>query len=305
MNRWTEIELFVKTAELGSVSKAAEALDLSASAASRHLVSLEDRLGAKLIERNTRRLYLTDQALDYLTHCRSVLAQMKEADAAVAATTLDPTGTLTITGSLSLCMSYVAPLLPAYHKRYPRVRVSIVAANRYFDLLDSGVDVAFRTREFEPDSTLTVRRLAFTRRVLAASPAYLQARGSPEHPGELATHNLLLYVHANKPNELNFVGPGGEKVSAAAHGLLEVNDGQIARAAALAGLGILVQPRFVVHDDIVAGRLIPVLDDWSLPRLTINIAYPSKRHLPAKVRTFVDFMVEHFQRMEYERKWTE
>jgi DNA-binding transcriptional LysR family regulator len=303
LDRWTEIELFVQVAEIGSLSRAAEALDLSNAAASRHLSALEERLGARLVERNTRRLYLTDTGREFFSRARTILADLKDAESAVNATALNPSGTLRITASLSFAMHHVAPLLREYTERYPNVQVHVEAANRYMDIIDNNIDVAIRTREFEPDSNITIRRVAETRRLMAASPAYLAAHGVPKSLEDLQQHKLLIYTFANNPNELRFTREGEVRVVNVA-GLLESNDGQILRAAALDGMGILVQPTYILYDDIVAGRLVPVLDDWDLPRLNVNLAYPSRKHLSAKVRTFIDFMVEHFDRMDYERKWT-
>ncbi len=303
MDRWTELELFVQVAETGSLSRAAEALDLSNAAASRHLQSLEDRLGARLVERNTRRLYLTDTGQEFFGRAKAVLADLKDAEDAVNASTLNPTGTLRITASLSFAMHHVAPLLREYTQRYPNVTVHVEAANRYLDIIDNNIDVAIRTREFEPDSNITVRRLATTRRILAASPRYLSAHGRPRTLEDLAQHKLLIYTYANNPSELRFTRDG-QTTTLQVKSLLESNDGQILRAAALDGMGILVQPTYILYEDMVAGRLVPVLDDWDLPRLTINLAYPSRKHLSAKVRTFIDFMAEHFAKMNYEQKWT-
>lgn len=303
MDRWTEIELFVQVAESGSLSRAAEALELSNAAASRHLSALEERLGARLVERNTRRLYLTDTGTEFYARARAILADLKDAESAVNATALNPTGVLRITASLSFSMHHVAPLLREYTQRYPNVKVHVEAANRYLDIIDNNIDVAIRTREYEPDSNITIRRLAETRRILVASPRYLALHGRPASLDDLQRHKLLIYVHANNPNELRF-SRDGVTSAVAVRGLLESNDGQILRAAALDGLGILVQPTYIVYDDIVAGRLVPVLDAWDLPRLMVNLAYPSRKHLSAKVRTFIDFIAEHFSKMDYERKWT-
>ena len=303
MDRWTEIELFVQVAETGSLSRAAEALDLSNAAASRHLSALEERLGARLVERNTRRLYLTDTGQEFFSRAKTILSDLKDAESAVNATALNPTGVLRITASLSFSMHHVAPLLREYTQRYPNVTVHVEAANRYLDIIDNNIDVAIRNREYEPDSNITIRRLAETRRILCASPRYLAQYGFPKTLDDLARHKLLIYVYANNPNELRFT-KDGEVTAVNAPGLLESNDGQILRAAALDGLGILVQPTYIVYDDIVAGRLVPILDDWDLPHLTINLAYPSRKHLSAKVRTFIDFIAEHFEKMDYERKWT-
>jgi DNA-binding transcriptional LysR family regulator len=303
LDRWGELELFVQVAEAGSLSRAAEALGLSNAAASRHLSALEARLGARLVERNTRRLYLTDTGQAFFTRAKAILADLKDAEGAVNATALNPTGVLRITASLSFAMHHVAPLLRSYTERYPNVRVHVEAANRYLDIIDNNIDVAIRNREYEPDSNITIRRLAETRRILTASPGYLARHGRPAALDDLARHQLLVYLHANNPYELRFTRDG-VVTTLTVRGLLESNDGQILRAAALDGLGILIQPTYIVHDDLVAGRLVAVLDDWDLPHLTINLAYPSRKHLSAKVRTFIDFMAEHFARQDYERKWT-
>jgi DNA-binding transcriptional LysR family regulator len=173
------------------------------------------------------------------------------------------------------------------------VTVHVEAANRYFDLIDNNIDVAIRTREYEPDSNVTIRRLGETRRILAASPRYFAQHGFPKTLDDLKQHKLLIYTHANNPNELRFTRKG-ETHAVSVTGLLESNDGQVLRAAALDGMGILVQPTYIVYDDIVAGRLVPTLDDWDLPHLAINLAYPSRKHLSAKVRSFIDFMAAHF-----------
>ena len=303
MDRWTELELFVRVAETGSLSRAAEVLGLSNAAASRHLQALEDRLGARLVERNTRRLYLTDTGQEFCSRAKTLLADLKDAEDAVNAHALNPTGTLRITASLSFAMQHVAPLLREYTQRYPNVNVHLEAVNRYLDIIDNNIDVAIRTREFEPDSNITVRRLGSTRRILAAAPRYLARHGRPTTLEDLHQHQLLIYTHANNPNELRFTRDGAS-TTLQVKGLLESNDGQILRAAALDGMGILVQPTYILYDDMVAGRLAPVLDEWDLPRLTINLAYPSRKHLSAKVRTFIDFMAEHFAKMNYEQKWT-
>jgi DNA-binding transcriptional LysR family regulator len=303
LDRWTEIELFVQVAETGSLSRAAEALDLSNAAASRHLSALEGRLGARLVERNTRRLYLTDTGQEFFGRAKAILADLKDAESAVNATALNPTGTLRITASLSFSLHHVAPLLREYTQRYPNVTVHVEAANRYLDIIDNNIDVAIRTREIEPDSNITIRRLGETRRILAASPRYFAQHGFPKTLADLQQHKLLIYTYANNPNELRFTRDG-ETTTVTVKGLLESNDGQILRTAALDGMGILVQPSYIVYNDIVAGRLVPVLDEWDLPHLTINLAYPSRKHLSAKVRTFIDFVAEHFEKQNYERKWT-
>ncbi len=303
MDRWTEIELFTQTAELGSLSKAAELLDISNASASRCLASLEKRLDARLVERNTRGLTLTDVGEVFYQRCKGILAEMKEAEDEVNAAAMNPSGTLRITSSLTFCMEQVAPILPSFTKLYPNIDIQLIAANRYFDIIEAGVDVAIRTKEYESDSNMTVRKLADTRRILVASPSYLASNGKPATVGDLVNHKLLLYSYATKPNELHFTRNDESQV-VKVKSLLEANDAAILRAAALDGLGILIQSAYSVYDEVKAGRLVPLLEEWELPRLSINIAYKTRKHLPAKVRVFIDFMVRHFREMDNERKWT-
>ena len=200
-------------------------------------------------------------------------------------------------------MLHIAPMLPEFTARYPDITVDVVAANRYYDIIENGIDVAIRTKVLEPDSNITIRRLASTRRILAASPGYIEANGRPRFPAELVKHRLLNYQLADNPRELSFTR-GGENVVVKVKPLVESNDGQILRVAALDNMGILVQPKYIVYDDLKAGRLVPVLDDWDLPRLTMNIAFQTRAHLPVKVRLFIDALLERFQQNDYERHWT-
>lgn len=304
MDKWTQIEFFVQVAELGSLSKAAERLGMSSAAASRCLNALEERLAARLVERTTRRLWLTDAGREYHRRCVAILTEMSEADAAVNEASVNPAGTLRVTASVSFASIYIAPALPEFHQRYPNLNVQIIAANRYPDFIEAGIDVAIRTREHEADSGITVRRLAETRRVLAASPGYLAKHGAPATPDALCDHQLLVYNLANDPYVLHF-RRGAKKQSVAIKSVLDANEGQVIRAAALAGLGILIQPLYIIHGDIVAGKLVPVLADWQLPTLAVNIAYQSRRHQPAKIRVFTEFLIERFERLGLARKWME
>jgi DNA-binding transcriptional LysR family regulator len=303
VDRLTQLELFVLTADLGSLSKAAERLDMSNAAASRALSALEERLGARLIERTTRRLWLTDAGREYHRRCTAMLAEMAEADSMASEAALSPKGILRVTSSISFAMMVIAPWLPEFQRRYPHLNVQIIAANRYPDFIEAGIDVAIRTREYEGDSGITIRRLAETRRVLAASPAYLASFGRPTTPDDLSVHRMLVYNLALDPYVLHF-RRGEDARSVPITSALDANDGQIICAAARAGLGIVIQPLYIIHDDIVAGRLVPLLEDWHLPRLTINLAYQSRRHQPAKIRVFADFLLEMVAQRELEHKWT-
>lgn len=301
-DRLAQIEFFVQVAELGSLTKAAERLDMSNAAASRTLLALEERLGARLVERTTRRLWLTEVGQTFYRRCSAMLSEIAEAEAEVNEATLQPTGTLHVTSSVSFAMLHIAPALPEFRRRYPLLNVQITTANRYFDFIEAGMDVAIRTREYESDSNITVRKLARTWRVMAASPGYLAANGMPQHPDELKNHRLLVYNLAKDPTVLH-LSRGDERRDIEISSAVDSNEGQVIVAAGLAGLGIVIQPLFIIHEEIVAGRLVPVLLDWGLPPLTINIAYQSRRHLPAKIRVFTDHLVERFEELDHERKW--
>jgi DNA-binding transcriptional LysR family regulator len=292
MDRLTQIEVFVRTADFASLTRAAVSLGMSNAAASRHLAALEERLGTRLIERNTRRLWLTEAGQEFLARSTSLLNELAEAESAMLERVVSPTGTLKVTSSLSFAMLMIAPVLPKFRELYPRLNVQIITANRYLDFIEAGIDVAVRTREHEPDSGIIVRRLGETPRLFAASPDYLARRGQPHEPLALKDHDMLVYNLASEPHVLHLThGDRSETVRIVS--ALDSNDGQILKTAALAGLGILIQPLYIIIDDLKAGRLVPVLTDWSLPVLTMNIAYQNRQRLPAKVRVFSDFLVQH------------
>ncbi|PFH12751.1 MULTISPECIES: LysR family transcriptional regulator [Burkholderia] len=302
MDRWTQIELFVLTSELGSLSKAAEQLGMSNAAASRTLSALEERLGARLIERTTRRQWLTDAGQAYKRSCVAVLSEMAEAEAAASEATLRPSGVLRVTSSVSFATLHIAPFLTEFNRRYPNISVQVIAANRYPDFIEAGIDIAIRTREHEGDSGITVRKLADTNRILAASPAYLTEYGRPSRPEDLNQHRMLVYNLAVDPYVLHF-RRGEETCDVPITSVLDSNEGQVIVAAGRAGLGIAIQPLYIIHDDVVAGRLVPILEDWQLPRLTINLAYQSRRYQPAKIRVFTEFLIEWTERRQLAAKW--
>lgn len=302
-DRMFQIEFFVQVAELGSLTKAAEKLEMSNAAASRTLIALEERLGARLVERTTRRLWLTEVGQSFYRRCSALLFEIAEAEAEVNEATLQPTGTLHVSSPVSFAMLHIAPALPEFQRRYPQLKVQITTANRYFDFIEAGMDVAIRTREYESDSNITVRKLARNWRVMAASPGYLAANGVPKHPEELKFHRMLIYNLAKDPTVLH-LSRGNEHRDIEISSVVDSNEGQVIVSAGLAGLGILIQPLYIIHEEIVAGRLVPVLLDWALPPLTINIAYQSRQHLPAKIRVFTDYLVERFEMLDLERKWS-
>lgn len=303
MDRLAQIEVFVKTAELRSLSRAAEALGMSNAAASRHLSALEERLSARLIERNTRRLWLTEAGQEFYQRSGALLSDLAEAEEAVNEHTLSPQGLLRVTCSLSFATIYLAPMLPELRRLYPKLNVHIAVMNRYLDFIEAGIDVAIRTRLHEPDTNIIVRRLGRMRRVLAASPGYFAEHGRPKEPADLAKHNMLIYNLAADPFSLR-LSKGDVERTVRVTGALDCNDGQVIRQAALAGLGILIQPLYIVQEDIAQGRLEPVLIDWTLPMLTMNIAYQNRERLPAKIRVFTDYLVNYVRRASDSEIWS-
>ena len=302
MDRLTQLELFVRTAELGVLTRAADSLGVSNAAASRYLHALEKRLGVRLVERTTRRLTLTQTGHDFYHRCKSLLDELGEAESAASASLRSPSGTLAVTASISFSKLHLAPIIPGFMRKYPQINVSVIGSNRYYDIIDSSIDLAIRTREFEPDSNLAIRKLASTRRILAATPGYLARHGQPRHVSELNDHQLLVYSYAHRPYVLDFKR-GHEKYSMQIAPSVESNDGQIIRELALADGGILIQPLYVVDDDIAAGRLIPMLEDWDLPQLTINAAFQERRYMPAKTRLFIEYLVNYFRSSAFEQRW--
>lgn len=302
MGRLTSIELFVAVAELGTLNRAAEQLGISNASATRYIGILENRLNVKLVERTTRNLALTTIGHEYYHKCKAFLSEFYQSEAEITSSAIEPEGTVTVTSSISFAMMHLAPLIPQFNKLYPKININLIGANRYHDIIDSNIDIAIRTREFEPDSNLTISRLATTHRILAASYDYIKKRGKPQSIDELNEHDILLYSHANNPTELPFQ-KNKTITNFTIHPILETNDGQIVRSAALAGSGILIQPLYIIYQDIVEGRLIPILLDWKLPPLNINIAFQSRQFMPMKNRLFIDFLKEDFKTQEYERHW--
>lgn len=301
MNRWSEYEFFAQIVETGSISKAAESLNVSNPTASRRLIALEKRLGARLVERSTRRLTITEVGQAFYLRCRAVLDDMAEAEEEAALSSSSPSGTLRVTASLSLMTQHIAKLMASFTQKYPNIKVQLIAANRYYDITDNDIDVAIRTREDEPDSSMVVRRLARTRRVLAASPAYIHKFGAPSHPDELANHALISYSYHN-PYELIFE-KNGLSITTSIQPVIEVNDGQTARRAAVQGAGILAQPVYVIYDELLTGNLKPIMTDWCLPEMYISLVYRRRKLVPAKTRVFLDLILEDFRKNKYEAEW--
>lgn len=304
IDRITQMELLVLAVDLGSITKAAERLGISDPAASRCLSALERRLGARLLERTTRRLWLTDAGRAYHQRCLNLLAGHAEADECVNDYSQRLSGTLTITSSPSFAMMYIAPLLPEFRRAHPEISFNFIAANHYEDAIDSGVDIAVRVRPTEPDSSITIRKLAQTRYFCVASPQYLEENDPPITPRELEHHPTLIYSPNRRVSRHTF-SRGAETETVRLKPAILSTEGRVLCSAALAGGGILLQPTYNMYEEVKANRLVPVLTDWELPPLTINLAYHTRDHQPLKIRVFLDFLILRFSELELERKWME
>ncbi len=282
---------FVQVVDSGSFAQAADRLGISRAMVSKNVMALEAHLNVQLLHRTTRRLGLTEAGEQFHARCRQILADLAEAEASVATLSDEPRGLLRVNCALSFGLRHLAPAIGEYLRRYPGVSVEIDYGDRVVDLVEEGYDLAIRIgASLQP--TLVVRRLATARVVVCALPAYLKQHGTPRVPADLAAHACLGYSYWSGGDAWTFESRDGERASVLVAGPLRANNGDSLLAAALAGCGILLQPTFIVGDALADGRLVTVLDDWSIAPLGVYAVYPSRRHLSAKVRTFVDFVAQ-------------
>jgi DNA-binding transcriptional LysR family regulator len=285
--------VFARVVEAESFSGAARALGLSKSAVSKQIGRLEDRLGLRLLNRTTRRLSLTEAGAAFYQGCQRVVAEAEAAERAVTRLASAPRGRLRVNAPMSFGVRHISPALPEFLGRYPELAVDLTLNDRVVDLVEEGFDVGVRIARLA-DSSLVARRLAPSRSVLSAAPAYLEARGVPRALDQLEHHACLIYSYQATGEAWRLTGPEGErrlKVS----GPLRVNNGDALLAAALGGLGVALLPCFICGDDLRAGRLVRVLPDWEASAdSAVSAVYPAARHLSPKVRAFVDFLAERF-----------
>ncbi len=289
MDRWSAMEAFVRVVEAGSFVGGAERLGISTSSLSRLIAELEQHLGARLLNRTTRRLSLTESGQSYYERCVALLAELAEAEAVAGEATAKPSGTLRLTCSYNMAEQRVAPAVASFADRYPDVKFEVIVSDRVVDLIEEGFDLAIRVGPVGSDR-LVARRLGSMRLVLAASPDYLKRRGAPQAPQDLVDHNALTYAYAATPRLWHFTDARGNEYEAKDSGTLHANSGDALRAAAVAGLGILCEPDFLLAAALARGELVPLLADYQTRGGEIWAVYPSRRHLSLKVRLFV----EHF-----------
>jgi len=293
MDRLSAIQVFAQVVESGSFAKAAERLGLSTSAASRHVAELEAHLQARLLNRTTRRVSLTESGRAFYERSVQLLAELEEAEQEAARAAVVPRGTIKLTTSMVFSVRHVAPAVAAFLARHPEVKFDVSLSERIVDLVEEGFDLGIRIGTTGTEN-IVARRLGETRLVPCASPEYLAARGAPQTPEELEKHNCFTYEYVSPRNLWRFRDPSGRERAVRVSGNLHSNNGDFLTEAAVRGAGIVLEPAFIVGPEVRAGRLVPLLQDFAPAPLPIYAVYPSRKHLSAKVRLFVDFLVESF-----------
>lgn len=294
MDRMAEMEAFVRVVEAGGFTDAARKLGLSKSAVSKHVSALEARLGARLLNRTTRRVSPTEIGLAYYDRAARVLSEAADADAMAASMQGAPRGELRVSAPQSFGLLHLAPAVAEFLKAYPEVAARVSLDDRFVELVAEGFDLAVRIGAL-PDSTLMARKLSETDLRLVASPDYLRARGAPLRIEDLAEHDLLHYAHLSSGAVWRLRGPNGEERQVRPQGRLTVNNGDALLQAAAAGLGIVLSPSFICAPALRAGRLVELLPEARPAALGVWAVYPAGRFPQPKLRVFVDFLAERFR----------
>lgn len=293
MQSLTDIAVFVKVVELSSFTAAAEALEMSQPVVSKAVTRLEEKLGARLLNRTTRKLSLTEAGSALYQRAAQALAQIEDAELEVARFQTEPRGTLRVSAPTSFSILHMGPLLAEFSSRYPGVTLDFQLDDRTVDLVHEGFDVAIRIGQLE-DSSLIARRIAPCRVVLCAAPSYLAKRGTPQVPEELLEHECLVYTNLRSPREWRFTDEAGELHVVPVNGRLHSNNTLLERDAAVAGAGIISVPTFYVGEQLRSGALVPILCKYLPLQLAVYAVYPQQRKPLPKVRAFIDFLVERF-----------
>ena len=290
MDRFQALTAFARVVESGSFARAAERMDVSVSAVSRQVAELEAHLGARLLNRTTRRLSLTESGQAFYERCVQLLADLDEAEQAVTAASIVPRGTLRLTASIGFGIRYLAPAIAAFASQHPQLRFDIELSDRPVDLVDEGLDLAIRIGDIGSQA-LIGRRIGVAEMVCCAAPSYVAEHPPPPStPDDLRRHACLTYAYSSEGNVWRFADASGRMHDVKVTGPMHANNGAMLTALSVAGGGIAIAPDFIVADDVRAGRLIRLLPGYKPPPININAAYPSRRHLSAKVRAFIDFL---------------
>jgi DNA-binding transcriptional LysR family regulator len=288
---------FIIVVREGSFSGAGRVLGMSPQLVSKYIARLEDRLGVLLFNRSTRRLSLTEAGRAYSERCRQVLDDIDEMESAMGDLAERPRGRLRINAPMSFGVTHLAPSVAAYQVSYPEVHVEMQMSDRIVDVVAEGFDLAVRIGRLE-ESALVARLVAPCRLTVCASPGYLERHGAPATPEDLRHHNCLIYTYYAERGGWPFVHDG-ERITVEVGGSFVANNGDAVTQAAIADMGIILQPTFIVGDALRDGRLRVLLDDYALPELGVYAVYAHRHYLSAKVRTFVDFLSGHFGNPPY------
>ncbi|MCX7515141.1 LysR family transcriptional regulator [Frateuria hangzhouensis] len=292
-NKLASMEMFVRVVESGSFAAAAEASRISATMVAKHVKAIEQRLGARLLHRTTRRQQLSDVGRLYYERCKQVLAEVALAEASALELQASPRGRLRLVAPVGFASHSLVPALAEYMARFPEVNVELTLDNRPPTLADGDFELGIHVGDVtEPG--VVARPLHPYRRILAASPAYLARHGSPERPEELAGHQCLGLSYWRRSDHWRLEGPAGATCAVSVQGRFTANQGNALRIAALNGIGIVLQPEAVLADDLASGQLLPVLPGWSLAPSPMYLIYAQDRRPTAKLSSAIDFLLERF-----------
>ncbi|MFP3444348.1 LysR family transcriptional regulator [Pseudomonas sp. SIMBA_067] len=289
MNPYEDMRIFAQVLEAGSFTAAADRLGMSKQSVSRRLMQLEERLGVRLLNRSTRRLDATPLGQHYYQSALRLLGEVQQVEHDISGQAQALRGTLRLSAPLSFAMSHLGCLLTEFLQLHPQVDVEVDLSDRAVDLIGEGYDLALRIGALE-DSSLIARRIASVERVYCASPAYLQARGVPLKPEDLAGHDCLPYGHSRQV-QWQF-RQGGKAQAIQVTGRMRANNGELLRDAAIAGMGVTYLPTFIVGQALADGRLVNVLEEWTPPALQLSAVYPQHRQVARPVQGFVSFLRE-------------
>ena len=293
MDRLTEMEAFATVVDQGGFTDAARKMGISKSAVSKHVSSLEARLGARLLNRTTRRVSPTEIGLSYYDRARRVLNDAGEADKLVTSMQSAPSGLLRISVATDFGVNHLSPILGGFLSEFPDITINMLLNNRYVELISEGFDMAVRIGELE-DSTLRARKLAETTRRMVAAPSYFEQFGRPQRIDDLNDHKLLHYSSQANGAVWKLTAPSGEKRQVRTSGWLSVNDGQSLLNAAISGLGIAYLPSFLYADALKQGLVEEAIPDLPVELQGIYAVYPPGRFTQPKVRAFIDFLAHAF-----------
>ncbi len=299
MGKFTQMATFVEVVARGSLSAAARAEGIAPAMIGRRLDALEARLGVKLLQRTTRRLVLTDEGTAFLEDCQRILAEVNDAESAISEHSMRASGHLTVSAPAGFGRQHVAPLLPSFLAEHRDVTINLNLSDRVIDLVAEGVDVAIRIASLD-DSSLVGVKLADNRRVVVASPAYLKRHGRPRQLADLARHNCLPISSEGSQRGWTFVDEG-KPVTLKVGGNMVCNDGAVLHAWALAGKGLAWRSIWEVGGQIASGELVTVLDEFAAPGNDVHAVFAQRRHLPLRIRAFVDFLRRSYAAPDYWR----